>query len=88
MLLASAVGLGSNYIPAGEDVTTAGDLDAQALIRADIVYLENDAGGAVFSVGSIAWCSALSADGYESHVSRITGNVLDRFAGRPQLAPA
>jgi N,N-dimethylformamidase len=87
MLLASAVGVGSDYTPAGEDVTTAGDFDAQALVRADIVYLENDSGGAVFSVGSIAWCSALSADGYESHVSRITANVLDRFAGRPTRHP-
>ena len=81
-LVASARDFPPSYTPAGEDVTTAGDFDPHALVRADVVYLENDAGGAVFSVGSIGWCSALSSEGYDGHVSRITGNALDRFARR------
>jgi len=85
ILLASAEGFPDGYLPAGEDVTTAGDFDARALVRADMVLVQNAAGGAVFSVGSIGWCYALSAGGYDNHVSRITGNVLDRFlrAARP-----
>jgi hypothetical protein len=42
---------------------------------ADLVYYESE-GGAVFSVGSITWVSALFTD---PHISRITRNVLDRF---------
>ena len=47
---------------------------------ADIVFYECPNGGAVFSVGSISWPAALAHDGYENNVSRITGNVLKRFA--------
>jgi N,N-dimethylformamidase len=42
---------------------------------ADLVYYETR-GGTVFSVGSITWVAALFLD---SHVSRITRNVLSRF---------
>ncbi|HUQ95772.1 MAG TPA: N,N-dimethylformamidase beta subunit family domain-containing protein [Bryobacteraceae bacterium] len=42
----------------------------------EIVYHKREHGGAVFSVGSITWVSALFTD---SHVSRITHNVLGRF---------
>ena len=49
-------------------------------VRADMVLFETPAGGAVFSVGSMNWCGALSHDGYDNAVSRITGNVLRRFA--------
>lgn len=48
-------------------------------LRADIVFFETGNGGAVFSVGSIAWCGSLSHDGYRNNVSRVTKNVLDRF---------
>jgi hypothetical protein len=50
-----------------------------ARVRADIVFFETAAGGAVFSTGSIAWCCALSHNGYHNNVSRLTGNVLRRF---------
>ena len=53
---------------------------ANPLVRADMVYLETPGGGAVFSTGSIAWCGALSHAGYDNDVSRITDNVLRRFA--------
>jgi N,N-dimethylformamidase len=48
--------------------------------HADIVFYECPNGGAVFSVGSISWPAALAHDGYRNNVSRITGNVLRRFA--------
>ncbi|MFC7049436.1 N,N-dimethylformamidase beta subunit family domain-containing protein [Emcibacter nanhaiensis] len=49
-------------------------------IRADMVFFETSAGGAVFSVGSIAWSGSLSHDNFDNSVARITENVLNRFA--------
>ncbi|MEQ8348395.1 MAG: LamG-like jellyroll fold domain-containing protein [Sneathiellaceae bacterium] len=49
------------------------------LVRADMVFFETPAGGAVFSTSSIAWAGSLSHNGYDNNVSRITGNVLRRF---------
>ena len=46
---------------------------------ADMVYFEVPQGGAVFSVGSMAWVGALSHQNYRNDVSRITENVLRRF---------
>jgi N,N-dimethylformamidase len=58
-------------------------------VGADMTYLENGSGGAVFSVGSIAWAGSLSHDGYENNVSRITENVLRRFLdGTPGEPPS
>ncbi len=51
-------------------------------IRADMVYFETPRGGAVFSVGSIGWCGGLPYNGYENNVSRVTENVLSRFASQ------
>ena len=52
---------------------------ANPWVRADMVFFETDAGGAVFSVGSINWSGGLSHAGYENNVSQITENVLRRF---------
>ena len=49
-------------------------------VRADMIFFETAAGGGVFSTGSIAWCGALSHNAYDNNVSRITDNVLRRFA--------
>lgn len=49
------------------------------LVRADMVFYETAAGGAVFSTSSIAWGGSLSHNGYDNNVSKITGNVLKRF---------
>ncbi len=48
-------------------------------IRADMTFFETPRGGAVFSVGSIAWGASLSHNGYDNNVSRITENVVRRF---------
>ncbi|MSO73739.1 MAG: N,N-dimethylformamidase [Alphaproteobacteria bacterium] len=48
--------------------------------HADLVFYETPNGGAVFSVGSIAWCGSLSHNRYHNNVSRITQNVLAAFA--------
>ena len=49
------------------------------LVKADLVFYETAAGGAVFSTGSIAWAGSLSHNGYDNNVSRIMRNVLNRF---------
>jgi N,N-dimethylformamidase len=48
-------------------------------VHADIVLFTTQRGGAVFSVGSIAWAGSLSHDAYRNNVSQITQNVLRRF---------
>ena len=50
------------------------------LVKGDMVYFEGPNNGAVFSVGSIAWCGSLSENDYMNNVSRITENVLKKFA--------
>ena len=49
-------------------------------VRADMVFFETPAGGAVFSVGSISFAGALATDDYDNDIARMTGNVLERFA--------
>ncbi|MFN0089524.1 MAG: N,N-dimethylformamidase beta subunit family domain-containing protein [Acidimicrobiales bacterium] len=56
-------------------------------VRADVVFYETPAGGAVFSVGSIAWFGALAHQGYDNDVARITENVLRRFADPTPFPP-
>lgn len=51
-------------------------------IRSDIVYYETDAGGAVFSVGSINWFCSLGYDDYQNNVAQLTGNVIREFLRR------
>ena len=48
-------------------------------VCADVVFFETSAGGAVFSVGSIAWAGSLAVNRYDNDSARITGNVLRRF---------
>ena len=50
------------------------------LVRADMVFFEYPNGGAVFSTGSIAWSACLSYNEYDNNVSKITDNVLRKFA--------
>ena len=91
LLLASSVGLHSdNYQQVSEDLletppTTGG---SQSLaVRSDVVYLPLSGGGAVFSVGSIAWTGALSHNGYDNDIARITENVLRHFLDERPLPP-
>ena len=49
-------------------------------IRSDIVFMENKAGGKVFSVGSMNWYCSLGWDGYKNNVAKMTENVLRHFA--------
>jgi N,N-dimethylformamidase len=82
VVVASAHEFTDAYQGAVEDVTTADSQQGGTvsdLVRSDVVYFETGAGGAVFSVGSIAWCGALCEAGRETPVGRMTWNVLARF---------
>ena len=82
VLLASSEGLSRYYELVTEELaftTPAISADENTMVRADMVLFDCPNGGAVFSVGSIAWAGGLPIDGYDNDVARITGNVLDRF---------
>lgn len=53
--------------------------DPERHAYASIVFFETPSGGAVFSVGSLAWVGALSHNDFDNDVCRITTNVLRRF---------
>ena len=83
LLLASSFGHSDSYQCALEDLySLSGPIvgSDSPLVRSDMVYFEGPQGGAVFSVGSISWCGSLSYNNYDNNVSRLTDNVLRRFA--------
>jgi N,N-dimethylformamidase len=56
---------------------------------ASIVFFETKSGGAVFSVGSMAYIGSLNHNGFNNDIARITTNVLRRFSDpRPFKMPA
>lgn len=48
-------------------------------VRSDMTFFETPSGGAVFSVGSIAWGASLPTNGYKNNVAALSTNVLRRF---------
>lgn len=88
LVLATATGFSDSYQHVVEEIlSTDGERGGTVspLVRADMVYFEGPQGGAVFSVGSIAWLGALSYNDADNNVSRITENVLRRFASAEPL---
>lgn len=82
MLLASADRIGYGGMPAPEEFRTFHrglDGEQNSRVRADIVYYPTSHGGAVFSVGSIAFVTSLGHNSYDNNVSRLIENVLRRF---------
>jgi N,N-dimethylformamidase len=83
LILARSEAHQSHFVTVPEEllthVTTVTGERPKALIRAEIVYFETTAGGAVFSTGSITFCGSLSHDNYDNNVSRMLENVLRRF---------
>jgi N,N-dimethylformamidase len=80
--LAASEGHSNIYVLTPEELVTnypGTDGIESPLVRADMVFFETPAGGAVFSTGSIGWAASLAHDGYANDVARITGNVLARF---------
>lgn len=82
LVLASSEGHSNLYdlmVGSIVDVLPVTDPDAPEPLRADMVFFETPGGGAVFSVGSIAWSGSLPWNGWDNNVARITANVLRRF---------
>lgn len=87
LIIASALEFSPTYEHQNPMHVPGTDIDQHAPMRSDMVYFETPNGGAVFSVGSIAYLGALSHNGYDNSVSRVTENVLRRFAS-PKPIPA
>lgn len=88
LVLATATGFPDGFQHVVEEVLSSNSQQGgtvNPLVKADLVFFETPNGGAVFSTGSIGWCGALSHDDYENNVSRITGNVLKRFASEDPI---
>ena len=82
LLLASSSNHHESYWHVVEEVSIMGPHECGAAcrdVRADMTFNEHAGGGAVFSVGSIAWTGSLSHNHYDNNISRITENVLRRF---------
>ena len=81
--LASSTGFSDSYQHVVEEVVSSDSKQGGTVnehVRGDMVFFELPNDGAVFSTGSIAWCGSLSHHEYDNAVSRITENVLLRFA--------
>jgi N,N-dimethylformamidase len=83
LVLATATGLSDRFQHVREEIMLSDSKQGGTVnpkVRADMVYFECPKDGAVWSVGSISWCSALSYNNYDNAVSRITRNVLTAFS--------
>ncbi len=88
LLLATASGFSDSYQHVIEENTLTDNKQGgttHPLVKADMVYLKYPKNGGVFSVGSITWCGSLSYNAYDNNVSRLTANVLTKFAGDEEL---
>lgn len=82
-LLASSYGHTPNWALVPEDQYFAHsgmNGPEHPLVRGDITYFTTAEGGAMFAAPSMSWCASLSWDDYQNNVSRLTANVLKRFA--------
>lgn len=82
LVVATATRFSSVYHWVKEELThthSANTGETCPMVRCDMVFYETPNGGAVFSTSSIAWAGALSHNGYNNNVSRLTANVLRRF---------
>ncbi|MFJ5956668.1 N,N-dimethylformamidase beta subunit family domain-containing protein [Paenarthrobacter sp. NPDC092416] len=48
-------------------------------VRSDVVIMDTDNGGRVFSVGSICWAGSMAYGNYDNNISRLTENVIREF---------
>ncbi|MEV7965386.1 N,N-dimethylformamidase beta subunit family domain-containing protein [Sphaerisporangium sp. NPDC088356] len=83
VVLATSFGHSDQYQRSIEELTMTlpglggGETDPE--VHADVTFAELPSGGAVFSVGSIAWTGSLSERHLDKGVVTITANVLNRF---------
>ena len=88
LILASATEFGPDMTRTKEELQASTVVPSpDPVVRADLVFFETPAGGAVFSVGSISWFGALARNGYDNDIAQITANVVRRFADPLPFAP-
>ena len=83
LVLATASNFSDSYQHVSEEILASDSSQGGTVnpfVKADMVLLDYPNGGAVFSPASITWSACLSHNNYDNNVSRITRNVLDRFA--------
>lgn len=82
LVVASTAHMPASYVTVPEEfyhLTPDINGETSPLVRADMVFFETPAGGAVFATGSISWADGLCHNGYDNNVSRNTVNVVKRF---------
>jgi N,N-dimethylformamidase len=82
LVLAASQGHGRDMLAVAEDVLMLNpgiSAEHNPRLRAEMVFFETAAGGAVFSVGSIQWAASLPHNGGDNNVARLSANVLARF---------
>ncbi len=81
LVVAKGIVIHPDYGPVNEDMLIhRHPLPQEDWSCADMTFFETAAGGAVFSVGSMTYVGSLLADGGDSILSRLTANVVRRFA--------
>ena len=82
LIVASSEGHSNAFLLVNEEMLSNSrgvDGTLNSRIKADIVFFETPAGGAVLSTGSIAFVASLAHDHYRNNISRLIRNALDRF---------
>ena len=86
IVVASSENHNSTFVLVPEEhlthLTNLPGVPSKDLIRADMTYFENDAGGAVFSTGSITFCGSLPTNNFDNNISKLLSNVFNRFLNR------
>lgn len=81
LVVAKGIVIHPDYGPVNEDMLIhRHPLAQQDWSCADMTFFETASGGAVFSVGSMTYAGSLLAEGGDSVLSRLTANVVRRFA--------
>jgi N,N-dimethylformamidase len=91
VVVATSLPLTKYYKLAVEEIQITRDNtggDREPRVRADLVYVEQESGGFVFSTGSISWVQSMAVDYFAADTARVTENALRaaiaRAAGRPR----
>jgi len=82
LVVASSEGHSNAFLLVNEEMLSNSrgvDGTLNSRIKADIVFFETPAGGAVLSTGSIAFVASLAHENYRNNISRLLRNALDRF---------
>ncbi|UFS58653.1 N,N-dimethylformamidase beta subunit family domain-containing protein [Subtercola endophyticus] len=91
VVLATSVGHSDDVLEARENFNMTSRVlggRRNPKVHSDLVLVPRENGGAVFSVGSIAFAGSLVNENYGNDVSVLLGNVFDRFvSGGEVLAP-